>query len=95
MCGIYKITNQETNQCYIGQAVDVAQRFKDHAKCGLDIDRPQGNKLYASMLKYGLESFTFELLESCPRDLLDEKEKYYIELYQSCDFGFNSTKGNN
>ena len=52
--GIYKITNQETKECYIGQSVDIGKRFKDHAKCGLDIDRPQGNKLYQSMIDYGL-----------------------------------------
>ena len=52
--GIYKITNQETKECYIGQSVDIAKRWKDHAKCGLDIDRPQGNKLYQNMIEYGL-----------------------------------------
>lgn len=52
--GIYKITNQETKECYIGQSVDISKRFKDHTKCGLDIDRPQGNKLYQSMIDYGL-----------------------------------------
>lgn len=92
--GIYKITNQETKECYIGQSVDIGKRFKDHAKCGLDIDRPQGNKLYQSMIDYGLWNFSFELLEECSKELLNEKEKFYISLYQSKDFGFNSTQGN-
>ena len=92
--GIYKITNQLTNMCYIGQAVDVATRWKDHAKCGLGIDTPQGNKLYAAMIDEGLYNFSWELLESCDRTLLDEKEKYYIGIYQSKDFGYNTTKGN-
>jgi alanyl-tRNA synthetase len=26
VCGIYKITNQETGECYIGQAIDVRRR---------------------------------------------------------------------
>lgn len=52
--GIYKITNQETNECYIGQAVDVAKRWKDHAKCGLGIDTPANNKLYKAMQEDGL-----------------------------------------
>ena len=94
VCGIYKITNQETGECYIGQAVDIAKRWKDHAKCGLDIDRPQGNKLYQNMIEYGLWNFTFELLEECPREQLNEKEKFYISLYDSCNYGFNSTIGN-
>ena len=61
--GIYKITNQLNGVCYIGQAVDVAKRWKDHAKCGLGIDTPASNKLYIAMQQDGLENFTWELLE--------------------------------
>lgn len=92
--GIYKITNQENNKCYIGQSVDVAKRWKDHAKCGLGIDAPQGNKLYKEMQEIGIWNFSWELLEECPREQLNEKEKFYIELYQSKDYGYNTTKGN-
>lgn len=92
--GIYKITNLNTNMCYIGQAVDVANRWKDHAKCGLGIDTPAGNKLYAAMMDEGIWNFSWELLESCERSLLDEKEKYYIGVYQASEFGYNSNKGN-
>lgn len=95
VCGIYKITNRKTGLCYIGQSVDIAKRWKDHAKCGLGIDTPAQNKLYKAMLKDGLTNFSFELLEECERDLLNEKEKFYIELYQACDYGYNSTSGNN
>ena len=94
ICGIYKITNQKNNMCYIGQARDIAERFKQHAKCGLGIDTPQGNKLYAAMIQDGLWNFSFELLEKCTKEELNEKEKYYIKLYQSKDFGYNMTKGN-
>ena len=94
VCGIYKITNRITGLCYIGQSVDIAKRWKDHVKCGLGIDTPAQNKLYQAMLKDGLTNFTFELLEECKRDLLNEKEKFYISLYQACDYGYNSTVGN-
>lgn len=92
--GIYKITNQENGKCYIGQSVDVSKRWKDHAKCGLGIDAPPGNQLYKDMQTYGIWDFSWELLEQCPREQLNEKERYYINLYQSQDFGYNSTKGN-
>lgn len=92
--GIYKITNQLTDMCYIGQSVDIAKRWKDHAKCGLGIDAPVSNKLYNAMQKDGLENFTFELLEKCSSNELNEKEKFFIELYQSDLYGYNSTKGN-
>ena len=92
--GIYKITNLNNNMCYIGQAVDIASRWKEHAKCGLGIDTPAGNKLYAAMKSDGIWNFSWELLEKCDRVDLDEKEKYYISLYQSYEFGYNSNKGN-
>lgn len=92
--GIYKITNIVTNECYIGQAVDVAKRWTDHAKCGLGIDTPAGNKLYKSMQEYGLYEFSWELLEECSREQLNEKEKYYINLYNSYELGFNGNRGN-
>lgn len=92
--GIYKITNQLNGVCYVGQAVDVAKRWKDHAKCGLGIDAPASNKLYIAMQQDGLENFTWELLEKCTTNELNEKEKFYIELYQAKEYGYNSTKGN-
>ena len=92
--GIYKVTNQETDECYIGQAVDVAKRWKDHAKCGLGIDTPANNKLYKAIQEYGIWNFSWELLEKCEKDLLDEKEAFYINLYDSKNYGYNSTSGN-
>ena len=91
--GIYKITNQKDNMCYIGQAVDVATRWKQHAKCGLGIDTPASNKLYKAMIQDGIWNFSWELLEQCPRSDLDEKEKFYINLYQSYEYGYNSNTG--
>ena len=92
--GIYKVTNQETDECYIGQAVDVAKRWKDHAKCGLGIDTPANNKLYKAIQEYGIWNFSWELLEKCEKNLLDEKEAFYIDLYDSKNYGYNSTSGN-
>jgi len=92
--GIYKITNIKTKECYIGQAIDLASRWKDHAKCGLHIDTPAGNKLYQAMQEYGIWNFSWEILEEVPPALLDEKEKYYIDLYDAKNFGYNKTQGN-
>ena len=93
VCGIYKITNKNNKMCYIGQAKKVRERFRDHMKCGLGIDTPANNKLYQAMLKEGLSTFTFELIESCSVENLDEKEYFYINLYNSYHFGYNSNTG--
>ena len=95
VCGIYKITNLLTEQAYIGQSINIADRWKQHCKCGLGIDASATNKLYNAMQKYGVWNFSFELLEQVhQRNLLNEKEKFWIEMYQSNKFGYNSTKGN-
>ena len=91
--GIYKITNQITDECYIGQAVDVYKRWCEHCKYGLGIDTPPGNKLYKAIQEYGLDNFTFELIEECNTLELNEKERYFIDLYQADTFGYNGNKG--
>ena len=94
VCGVYKITNLTTKEVYIGQSVDCAERVKQHIKAGLGIDNKGTNKLYKAMQKNGVWNFAFELLEKCPREELDKKEKEYIAIYESDKFGYNSTKGN-
>lgn len=94
VCGIYKITNLISQQSYVGQSVDIASRWKDHIKCGLGIDASATNRLYNAMQQDGVHNFTFELLEVCPREQLNEKERLWIEVYQTDSLGYNSTKGN-
>ena len=93
-CGIYKITNLETGECYIGQSVDVKKRIYDHLKAACGVDTPKDNLLYQAMKKYGIENFSIELLQECTSQELNQKEKYYIELYQSHIYGYNKTSGN-
>ena len=61
---------------------------------GIGIDTPQGNKLYKAMQEYGIECFSFELLEQCELEKLNEKERYFIDLYSASTLGYNSNKGN-
>ena len=93
VCGIYKITNLSTKQSYIGQSVNIQDRIKQHIKCGLGIDASHTNILYNSMQKYGIWNFAFELIEQCPKEQLNEREKFYIALYQTDKFGYNMTQG--
>ena len=90
--GIYKITCLLDNKIYIGQARDLRDRLITHIKCGLGIDTPN-NKLYAAMLKLGVENFSFEIVEKCPAADLNKQEKYWIEFYQSNSYGYNMSAG--
>ena len=92
-CGIYKLTHIDSGISYIGQARDIKTRWSDHIKCSLGIDTPVTSQLYAFTREKGIENFTFEILEKCSDAELNEKEKFYIDLYQTYDFGLNGNKG--
>lgn len=92
-CGIYKLTHIESGISYIGQAKDIKTRWSDHVKCALGIDTPVTSQLYAFMREKGVDTFTFEILEQCPAGELNEKEKFYIDLYQTYEYGLNGNKG--
>ena len=89
VCGIYKITNSKNQMTYVGQAVNIADRWKQHIKRGIGADAPTQNKLYPAMKKFGPENFTFEIIEKCPRDKLNEREDYWQEFYKAKEFGYS------
>ena len=91
--GIYKITNLENGMCYVGQSVDIAERWKQHIKRGIGADPATQNKLYPAMLEQGVENFTFELLEECPGVQLTEREKFYTDFYKAQEYGYSIKKG--
>ena len=91
--GIYKITNTKNNKVYIGQAVDIGDRWTQHVKCGLGINVGTPNKFYAAMMEDGPESFTYEVLEVCDKDKLNERERYWIDFYNSVSRGYNTKVG--
>lgn len=93
MIGIYKITNLLNNKCYIGQSIDIENRWKQHIYEGKH--NIKEGKLYPAMFQDGLENFTFEIIEECKKDsqILNEKEKYWIKYYDSFNNGYNSTIG--
>lgn len=91
--GIYKITNLINNMVYVGQSIDVAERWKQHIKRGIGADPPTQNKLYPAMLEVGIENFTFELIEECAPVQLTEREKFYTDFYKAQEFGYSIKKG--
>lgn len=93
VCGIYKITNILTQDIYIGQSVNITDRWKQHIKSGLGIDASPTNKLYNNMQQYGIQNFSFEILQKCTRNKLNEKEHFWIDFYKSNQIGLNTQGG--
>ena len=87
MIGIYKITKKSNGKGYIGQSNDIQRRFLEHQyKNDLAIDK--------AITKYGIDAFTYEVIEECSLNELDEKEIYWIEYYNTyLGFGYNCNMG--
>lgn len=87
--GIYKITYIPTGESYIGKSTDVSKRWTEHIKSSLNIGTIAHSSLHTKMAKDGLWKFTFELLEEVPKERLSEREKYYIDFYNTKKMGLN------
>ena len=87
--GIYKITNLDNDKCYVGQAVNLAERWKQHIKRGVGADTPTRNKLYPAMMAIGVERFSFEVVEECGREQLDAREDYWQDYFKAKEFGYS------
>ena len=76
MIGIYKITSP-SGKVYIGQSINVEKRFQ-----GYKALRCKGQpRLFNSLKKYGYDKHKFEILCECSIEELNEKERYYQDLY--------------
>lgn len=91
--GIYKITRLKTGEIYIGKSVNIKDRWVQHAKSCYHCGTISHSILHTTMEKDGIEQFTWELLEQVPKDKLGEREKYWIEFYNSKNFGLNERQG--
>ena len=89
MIGIYKITNKLNNHAYIGQSIDIEERWNAHKFYGEKFQ----TTLQKAFSKYGIDNFSFEVIEECPYSQLDDREIYWIKYYNTYYDGYNMTQG--
>ena len=90
---IYKISNDINDKVYIGKTLaSISDRWKEHLS---DMDKRKNEKrpLYSAMRKYGTSHFYIEEIEQCSNDIINERECYWINFYDSYKNGYNATKG--
>ena len=78
MIGIYKITSP-TKKVYIGQSIDIQKRFFNYYT--LKKSTKTQTRLYNSFKKYKVENHNFEILCECEIFELNNKERFYQDLY--------------
>jgi group I intron endonuclease len=92
-CGIYLITCTRPGKrsvYYVGQSNDLKRRLGQH-RSNLRHDRHHNCLLASYWKKYGSNSFTFEVLETCDLSHLDEIEGWWLGMMvghsSCCNFG--------
>lgn len=91
--GIYKITNINTNKCYIGKSTKVRQRLIDHIKGAIGISSISDQKIHTAMRNEGLWNWQFEKICDCDKEQLNELEKHYIDFFNAQEYGYNIASG--
>ena len=87
---IYKIVNDVNNKVYVGLTTrSLKQRWKEHTIYNINDD----SLIHRAMRKHGVEHFFMELIEECEDNILQEREKYWINYYNSYQCGYNMTLG--
>lgn len=88
---IYKIENLINHKIYIGQTNNLKRRFSEHKARGYQKD---GHKvLYYAFDKYGIENFSFDIVEKVEDCEANCREQYWIAYYDSFENGYNMTQG--
>ena len=75
---------------YVGQAVNVYDRWTTHIKKMLGIEASGNEKLYRGNVSP--HWWKWRVIEWCDKADLDEREKFWIEAFDSIEKGFNSKK---
>ena len=91
--GIYKFTHIKTGQVYIGKSTNLKKRMQEHYKSAFDLSTIASSAFHIALKKYGIDEFTYEVLEECSKEQLTEREKYWIGFYESDKYGFNERRG--
>ena len=89
---IYKIKNIINSKEYVGCTITtLKKRFEEHAwRC---INSDSNTKFCNSIIKYGIENFNIELIQECDVKVIYEREKHFINEYDTFNIGLNSTIG--
>jgi len=85
-----KRINDNGSIVYIGQAVNIYDRWTTHIKKMLGIEAAGGEKIY----KFKPLMFKWKVIEWCDSSELNEREKFWIDSFKSDEFGLNSKGGN-
>ena len=81
--GIYKITYIKTGESYIGKTTDIKTRWQNHCKTAIGLEAAASSTFHTRLAIDGIENYTWEIIEKVPKEKLGEREKYWIDFYET------------
>jgi len=87
-CGIYKIENLVNGKAYVGQSINIERRWSEHSSL-----KSPNSLLAKAFAEFGIENFSFQILEECPMELMNARERFYICELNTYLSGYNMTMG--
>lgn len=81
--GIYKITYVKTGESYIGKTTDIKTRWQNHCKTAIGLEAAASSTFHTRLATDGIENYTWEIIEKIPKEKLGEREKYWIDFYET------------
>lgn len=94
MIGIYKITNKQNGKLYIGRSKDIFNRWKSHLT-SLRKKKHGNQHLQEDFNAFGIDNFSFEIVEVCKIGESIARESHYIEKYNAVKNGYNIVPNEN
>lgn len=77
ICGIYKITNKVNGKIYMGQSVNILDRWNHHKSCCNNEKCHEYNSpFYRALRKYGVDNFNFVIIEECLNSDVSTTQSY-------------------
>lgn len=91
ICGVYKITHIGSGKSYIGISKNIHRRWIQHKSWVNTKNRRSA--IYAAMQKYGIDAFSWQVIEQCDVDSLEDRERHWIAVFDTFKNGYNLTAG--
>jgi group I intron endonuclease len=91
ICGVYKITHIASGKSYIGISKNIERRWIQHKSWANTGKRKSA--IYAAFQKYGIDAFSWQIIEQCQPDQLEIREQHWIAVFDTFRNGYNLTAG--
>lgn len=76
--GVYRWVNNISKNTYVGSSINLSNRLNRYYH-NSELTKKNARPINQALLKYGHNNFSLEILEYCSKDILPERENFYLD----------------